>query len=66
MKSVHVLSARIMKVTSKSTMKTKNRTVDSQERGQKVLQYDHYKIQEMIYDMETKFNCNFLNDLEVV
>jgi len=52
-----------MKVTPKSTKKRKNSNVDYQ---QKLHQYDHSKIQEMIYDMEMKFNRNFLNDVEVV
>ena len=55
-----------MKVTPKSTKKRKNRNVDYQQSGDKLHQYDHSKIQEMIYDMEMKFNRNFLNDVEVV
>ena len=65
MKNKKVLSSGIMKVAPKSTKK-KRRNVDSQERGEKLPQYDHSKIQEMIYDMEKKFNRNFPNDFEVV
>ena len=65
MEDKHVLSTGITKGTPKSTKK-RNRNIDSQERGEKHPQYDHSKIQEMIYDMETKFNRNFLNDVEVV
>ena len=75
MKNTHVLRTdTFMKVTRKSTKK-KNSNVNyhlpslppSQlPSGSKLHQYDHSKIQEMVYDMETKFNRNFLNDVEVI
>ena len=66
MRDTYVMSTDTMRVTPKSTKKIKNRTLDLQERCEKLPKYDHSKIQELIYDMERIFNRNFLNDVNVV
>jgi hypothetical protein len=63
---MHISQKGTMKDTLKSNKKTKSSKFDSQKKGKKLRQYDNSKIQGMIYDMEKKFNPNFLNDIEVV
>jgi hypothetical protein len=61
-----MLNTETRKGTPKSNRKRRSGKVASQKKGETLHQYDHSKIQDMIYDMEKKFHRNFLNDVEVV
>ena len=67
MRNVYVSSTDMVnkrKIYSKITKQTSN--AESQGKRGEIPKYDDSKIQEMIYDIERKFNRHFLNDDEVV